>query len=239
MLARSGERIEAGEVVLTAGALSSPVVLMRSGVGPANELARAGVKPVHHLSGVGHGLCRGSGSVRAPGLQVLMRTGRARREHFARFLISALKPTSEGSLRLCSPDPYEPALIHRGLLRERADTLTLAEGMRAAREIATADPIAGLLESKEDAQPPGEVQEDGSLMERWLRENVRSYHHPVGTCRIGPDPAKGAVVSSEGTLYGLGGLTVADASIMPCIPSANTNLSTIMLAEHLARHFDG
>jgi choline dehydrogenase len=63
---------------------------------------------------------------------------------------------------------------------------------------------------------------------------VWTYHHPCGTCAMGPDPAQGAVVTAEGKVYGVPGLWVADASIMPVIPSGNLHLPTLMLAEHLA-----
>ncbi|PWU46675.1 hypothetical protein DLJ46_17205 [Micromonospora globispora] len=62
---------------------------------------------------------------------------------------------------------------------------------------------------------------------------VGSYHHPVGTCAMGPDPERGAVVDSRGAVHGVRGLWVADASVMPTIPSANTHLSTIVVAERI------
>lgn len=68
-----------------------------------------------------------------------------------------------------------------------------------------------------------------------VRGAVSTYHHPVGTCAMGPDPAVGAVTDSQGSVHGIDALTVADASIMPTIPTATTNLPTIMLAEHIAR----
>jgi choline dehydrogenase-like flavoprotein len=68
-----------------------------------------------------------------------------------------------------------------------------------------------------------------------LRGAPGDYHHPVGTCAMGPDPALGAVTDSRGSVHGIDGLTIADASIMPTIPTATTNLPTIMVAEHIAR----
>jgi choline dehydrogenase len=60
------------------------------------------------------------------------------------------------------------------------------------------------------------------------------YHQPVGTCRMGPDPKAGAVVDSRGRVYGVEQLYVADACVMPTIPSANTNLPTLMLGERIS-----
>jgi len=63
------------------------------------------------------------------------------------------------------------------------------------------------------------------------------YHHSVGTCAMGPDPAEGAVVDAAGSVHGVAGLYVVDASVMPDIPSANTHVPTIMVAEHVAARF--
>ena len=68
----------------------------------------------------------------------------------------------------------------------------------------------------------------------WIRAAAMTYHHPVGTCAMGLDPRDGAVVDPDGRVYGVAGLSVVDASVMPELPSANTNIPTIMLAEHLA-----
>jgi choline dehydrogenase len=73
----------------------------------------------------------------------------------------------------------------------------------------------------------------GSELKDEIHANVRTYHHPTGTCSMGPDPAR-FVVNSKGGVHGTERLLVADASIMPEIPSANTNLATIMIAERIA-----
>ncbi len=77
--------------------------------------------------------------------------------------------------------------------------------------------------------------EDRLTLAAWARSAVSTYHHPVGTCAMGPDPDLGAVTDSRGSVHGIDGLTIADASIMPTIPTATTNLPTIMLAEHIAQ----
>jgi choline dehydrogenase len=65
-------------------------------------------------------------------------------------------------------------------------------------------------------------------------QRAGSYHHPVGTCALGPDPDQGAVVGTRGAVHGVDGLWVTDASVMPAIPAANTNLTTIVIAERIA-----
>jgi len=66
---------------------------------------------------------------------------------------------------------------------------------------------------------------------RSIRERAGSYHHPVGTCAMGPNSDAGAVVDARGAVHGIDGLWVVDASVMPTIPTANTNLSTIVVAD--------
>ena len=84
------------------------------------------------------------------------------------------------------------------------------------------------------APGPDLRDDDRESLCRWARATVGSFHHPVGTCAMGPDPDHGAVTGADGSVHGADGLNVADASVMPTIPTANTNLPTIMVAEHLA-----
>jgi choline dehydrogenase-like flavoprotein len=67
-----------------------------------------------------------------------------------------------------------------------------------------------------------------------IRSRIRTIHHPVGTCRMGPAGEADAVVDARGKVHGMDGLYVVDASIMPTVPAANTNLPTIMVAERCA-----
>lgn len=82
------------------------------------------------------------------------------------------------------------------------------------------------------------TSEDEIALTTWVRENVSTFHHPVGTCAMGRDPATGAVTDAEGSVHGVAGLTVADASVMPIIPTGNTNIPTIMVAERIARYLN-
>jgi choline dehydrogenase-like flavoprotein len=69
---------------------------------------------------------------------------------------------------------------------------------------------------------------------RFVARSVRGYYHPVGTCRMGHPEDTNAVVDGSGRVHGLANLVVADASIMPTIPRANTNVSVLALAEAIA-----
>ena len=159
-------------------------------------------------------------------------SGASRTGRVAALIVSVVQPLSSGRVWLTSPDPTAPPRIDLGHLREEADRSRMVEAMRHAREIAATPPLAA--SGRQQLAPgPSDWSSDAALR-RWLRRNVWTYHHPVGTCRMGPRPAEGAVVDRRGRVHGLENVYVADASVMPAIPSANTNLPTIMVAERIA-----
>ena len=110
----------------------------------------------------------------------------------------------------------------------------MVEAVVEARRLSRQPPLAELVAGPEMSPGAGIPDSDESGMGFAVRSLVDTYHHPVGTCRMGPDPSQGAVVDHRGQVYGVAGLTVADASVMPDIPAANTNLPVIMVAERLA-----
>jgi len=85
---------------------------------------------------------------------------------------------------------------------------------------------------------PGMTMDDlfasRATLEQWIASHAVPFYHPVGTCRMGRAEDAMAVTDPQGRVHGLDGLHVIDASIMPTIPRANTNLTTIMIAEKLA-----
>lgn len=149
----------------------------------------------------------------------------------AGLVVGLLKPKSRGWVRLRSADPSAPPRIHLGHLDHEHDLARMIEGMRMARKIAQTDQVRAITAGAELA--PGAAISDDFAMGQWLRSRVETYHHPVGSCRLGSDA--GAVVDRQGRVHGVDRLRVVDASIMPQIPSANTNLPTIMLAEESRR----
>jgi choline dehydrogenase len=104
----------------------------------------------------------------------------------------------------------------------------MVEAVSEARRLCQVPGFSELITGPELA--PG----DAPSLEAAVRSRVDTYHHPVGTCRMGPDSESGAVVDATGAVHGVSGLVVADASIMPDIPAANTNLPVIMVAERIA-----
>jgi len=143
-------------------------------------------------------------------------------------------PYSRGWVRIRSADPADPPRIDVAHLRHPDDMSRMVEATLIARAISRTAPLNGLIEGPELTPGPAIADGDISAIAASIASRVDTYHHPAGTCRMGPDPDGGAVVDARGRVHGIEHLHVADASIMPAIPSANTNLPTIMIAERVA-----
>ena len=152
------------------------------------------------------------------------------KEHGFTIAAAALKPRSRGSIALRSNDPLKSPLIQPNYCTdpEGEDMRVLIEGIRLGRKIVEAAPFNRLRGS--EISPGPEVAD--AALDSYISRNAQTYYHPVGTCKMGVDAM--AVVDPELRVRGLEGLRVADASIMPTIPRANTNAATIMIAERAA-----
>jgi choline dehydrogenase len=135
-------------------------------------------------------------------------------------------PDSVGNLTLTSRDPRTAPRIDLNFLAEPRDRQRLLEGIDLARSIARRPPLRDLVDS--------ELTEGADLL-----SDLRSYHHATSTAPMGGDQDGSAVVDALGVVRGVHGLRVVDASILPEIPSAPTNLTVIMAAEHIARRING
>lgn len=257
-----GDLLAADTVVLAAGTYASPAILLRSGVGPAGKLASLGVEVALDLPGVGSGLIDHPlasvdvpvrGDVLATGKYQTLLTWRHERAGGGHDLqlfaagpfpadggavmaigFSHVTPRSRGRVRLRSPDPAHSPRIDPAYLHDAADVEAMLAGLIQARRLARTEPLKELIVGDELAPAPGVPDGDTEALTAALRQRVSTYHHPVGTCAMGPDPDAGAVVDARGRVDGLEGLYVADAAVMPDIPAANTNLPTIAVAERLA-----
>jgi choline dehydrogenase len=257
-----GRVVEAGTVVLAAGAYFSPAVLMRSGVGPEAELRRHRIAAVevlpvgdrlldHHGIGMSwqpserlqaetaaheakaglfapHLVLKAASKACAKGLWDLHAVSWVGRgADTGRYETSAvlfnMKPLSTGSVRLRSADPGDLPAVERGLLARSEDVLVLLDAIEIVRSVAAADPLRSLVG---DELTPG-----AASAEAHVRENVQTYYHPAGTCPLG------TVLDERGHVLGVDGLVVGDASVMPTIPRANTNLTTAAVAEKIAAGF--
>ncbi|MFJ9916983.1 GMC family oxidoreductase [Actinacidiphila glaucinigra] len=256
-----------GEVVLTAGAIGSPQLLMLSGVGPAEHLRGRGIDVVADHPGVGAnlqdhpianlvyrsarpvpagvnnhgealGLVRSDSGLDGPDLQVLFvdaaghipvpgAPGPGRGYTIA---VSAILPHSRGSVRLASADPDVLPLVDPDYYSDDRDLSAMVEGLRLAREIGRAN---ALREWHGHEVQPGPRARDDAALRTYALRTLCSYMHPVGTCRMGLDAAD-SVVDPALRVHGVDGLRVADASVIPSIPSANTNATVYAIAERAA-----
>jgi choline dehydrogenase len=281
---RDAERIEAGEVILAAGAINTPQLLMLSGLGPADHLREHGIVVVADVPDIGANLqdhldiCTldanpgklsydhlnelsaglrwlrhrdgpGSSNVAEAGGFVRSRFAADARcdlqFHFVPALLDDhgrhrlpgygytlhacyLHPRSRGRLRLHSADPAQPIAIHADYLSdpEGHDMKMMIEAARLSREIL--DQAAFAPHRGAPVFPERRIGTNAEYAD-FIRRKAETIYHPVGTCRMGRDDR--AVVDSELRVRNVGGLRVVDASVMPSLPSGNTNAPTIMIAE--------
>lgn len=264
-----GTLVEAGRVVIASGAYASPGILLRSGIGPADELRSLGIEPIIDLPGVGANLSdhallsvdlptRPSPGVSRFGVHVTMRSTFAglsgapdlmiftagpfdadpeENRGGAAFgiVVGLMAPRSRGWVRLASSDPNDPPRIHLGHLTDAEDLERMLDGIEEARRIARSEPLAAQVTGREMSPGLGVPLGDRQSLASWAKSAVSTFHHPAGTCTMGSSPDSGAVTDARGSVHGIDGLTVADASIMPAVPTGTPNLPIIMVAERVAR----
>jgi choline dehydrogenase len=135
-----------------------------------------------------------------------------------------VRPASRGSIKLRSADPAVPPAIDPNYLAQEADMQALLFAIELCRDLGAS---AAFRPFRKREVLPGSL--DRVRMREFVRASATTFFHPTGSCRMGID--RGAVVDPELRVYGIDGLRVVDASIMPSIPSGNTNAPTIMVAE--------
>jgi 5-(hydroxymethyl)furfural/furfural oxidase len=307
-------RFDAGEVIVSAGALQSPVLLLHAGIGDASVLDRLGVPVTADRPGVGRNLqdhpsltfchflapefrmplARRRASMTAarfssklPGCDVSdMYMSSATRaawhalgNRLGLFFLWCNRPYSRGHVRIVSPDPQVAPDIELNLLSDERDLQRMAIGVRMLAEVvqgsalhrhpgdffpAAFSPRVKALSRVTPAnkiltQVLGAALDVPAPLRRWLierfvtggqrmaalladeealhafiRKSVFGVWHASGTCRMGPASDRLAVTDVEGRVHGVANLRVVDASLMPSLPSANTNIPTIMMAEKIA-----
>lgn len=140
-----------------------------------------------------------------------------------------LRPESRGSVHIRSANPREYPVIRANYLDTENDRMAIIAAVRRVRDIFAAPALGKYL--GEEFKPGAHVQSDEEIL-AFVRAEAESVYHPVGTCKMGSDDA--AVVDERLRVRGIDALRVADASVMPTIPSGNTNAPTIMIAEKCA-----
>ena len=287
-------RVEAGsEIILSAGTVNSPQILMLSGIGPADHLAEHGIAVKHDLPGVGRNLrdhllvrveydCtqpitlhnllradraglalleamwRGTGpaarfpleagaflksddALDEPDLQAHFLPGRSTaavrlpfstapdRGHGFFANIYQMRPDSTGEITLRSADPFDVPRIVANYLSAPRDIAVLRGGVRRLREIFS-QPAFDAFRGAENS--PGPDRQTDAELDDWIRQVADTVFHPVGTCKMGNDTM--AVVDTHLKLRGIEGLRIADASVMPTMPSCNTGAPSQMIGSKVA-----
>ena len=257
------------EVVLCAGAIHTPRLLLLSGIGPREELAPLGIDTAVDLPGVGRnlqdhllaaGLCfearhplppprhnlAGSAAfwksrpdLGVPDLMVLpLQVPFVSAEIADRYPLppnvfsivpGLVRVRSRGYLRLQTAELDGPLEIQPNFLAEQADVDALVAGVELGLDLASQPAYRDL--TRRWVAPPERPGRDGTVA--FIRHACVSYNHPVGTCAMGS--GREAVVDAELRVRGVEGLRIADASVMPTIPSANTNAPAVMIGEFASR----
>lgn len=245
----------AERVVLCAGVYHSPQVLLLSGIGPEAELRRLGLPVRHALPGVGENYqdhatismtFEGRGEFQpdwvVPRFSIMYKSDPS--NPCGDFHLSMRAPTrvqgmkgllpvsanlleqrARGRLTLASTDPTALPDLQCAMLDDDRDLLAMTTAMQFLHDLTQHPSMAGYYGP---LVSPG-LEEDWGA---YARANHGTYHHGVGTCKMGPATDPLAVVDQRLRVQGLENLYVADASIMPVVTHANTNFTTIMIGEY-------
>jgi choline dehydrogenase len=145
--------------------------------------------------------------------------------------VCQLRPESRGSVGLTSADPFADPAIRANYLATDEDRRALREGAKMVRDVAGQAALKGI---RGDELFPGPSVVSDADIDAWIRRTAETIYHPVGTCRMGVAGDGMAVVDDTLKVFGLEGLRVVDASVMPTLVGGNTNAPTIMIAEKAA-----
>ena len=250
-------RAQGGQILLTSGVYGSPQILMLSGVGPSAELKKHGIAVVHELNGIGENyqdhpvvfmtyegardfnedwviprfrlIIRKNPISEAANFHINMRpptvvTGLKRMLPISAHL---LEQRNRGRVFLQSSDPHDLVGIDSCMLEHPEDLKAMVEAMRFIDDLVRQPQTKGFYGP---LIQPGPGEDWGAF----ARKTYDSYHHGVGTCKMGPASDPMAVVDQRLRVHGMQNLWVGDAAIMPVVSRANTNLSSIMIGERLA-----
>ncbi|MBS7701537.1 MULTISPECIES: GMC family oxidoreductase N-terminal domain-containing protein [unclassified Chelatococcus] len=303
----------ARETILCAGAIQSPALMLRSGIGPSESLRRVGIVAVVDRAGVGQNLNN------HPGIHVAVHLPRSSKHDVSRttcwatsilryssgvqdcppgdmqifsssrtswhplgWRIGALtllvyKPFSLGSVELKSADPNAAPLVRNRLLSDKRDLERMIDGLKRVASILASPRVRKV--ANEAFMPPGgranklntpsfmnwlksgvinllfdvpfgglrrfllrrqlvdleTLIRDKAAREDLILKHSAAVHHVSGTCKMGGKEDPMAVVDSDGKVYGVANLRVADASIMPTVISANTHLPVLMIGEKISQ----
>ncbi|TCL67183.1 GMC family oxidoreductase N-terminal domain-containing protein [Rhizobium sp. BK251] len=260
----NGETITGGQIILSAGAYGSPAILMRSGIGPWSHLAELDI-PVLLDAPVGNRMKEhpfyyniyalkpeANSMTPAAGAIIWTNSSEAGPDELDLHIsgthifdparsptggaivlaCSVTLPKSKGTIRLASRDPRAMPLIRFNFFQDPSDLRRMMEAVRLSRRIGRTAPFSDLVALE---MTPGEDVEDDAALEKAIVASVDGYSHPTSSVPMGGADDPSAVVDENGAVRGVEGLHVVDASIMPDIVSAPTNVTVIMMAEAISR----
>ncbi|GAA4955151.1 GMC family oxidoreductase N-terminal domain-containing protein [Yinghuangia aomiensis] len=250
-----GRIVHAGQVVLSAGVVQNPLLLWRSGIGPAAGIRGLGLDVVHELPAVGGNLTDhlvisyraavdpSSTPEGAPTLQTIARAtapGSDRRHDIQltpvarrnpdgsreiEISVALQLPTGAGSITPSGAEVSDPARIVWPFAADPDNRARLRDGWRLAARV-----VAGSGLALDKAAVAADAEETDEVLDRLIDESHYAFYHGVGTCRMGDD-ASTSVADAELRVHGLDGLSIVDASVVPTVPRANTHLLVTALAE--------
>ncbi|NDJ62237.1 MAG: glucose-methanol-choline oxidoreductase [Chloroflexi bacterium] len=252
------------EVIVCGGALESPKLLMLSGIGNPEHLKEFNISTVSDLPGVGEnfhnhvltGLIYESpqpvpqANLNASEAAMFMKSDPGwvgpdlqiafvhvpfdviigqNNPNAISILPGVVRPMSRGWIRLASDNPLDAPLVNPNYLSARSDLERLAQAVKISREIFATEAFKPWAAT--ELLPGPDFKTDDDLRE-FCRNRADSYHHQAGSCKMGSDDM--AVVDPKLKVYGVEGLRVADASVMPFVPSGNCHAGIVMIAERVS-----
>jgi 5-(hydroxymethyl)furfural/furfural oxidase len=301
--------LRAREVIVACGAIQSPALLMRSGIGPQEQLRRNGIEVIRDLPGVGANLLNHPHvtlTFYLPKAAAQARDNPFFLQNWLRFsskhpdcpsgdmhlmafnkcawhrlggrvgaaVLSVLKSYSRGRIELSSKDPAISPRVHFNALADRRDHARLVSGLRFVLELLTDHRVAAMrrqifmpnarlvasmrartpwnafkaaaitsvldraplrrLLLKSSSIDPAKLLADDRVLDEFVQRQTQVQYHVCGTCRMGRDSDRDAVVDAAGRVHGIASLRVVDASIFPTIPRGYTHFIVLMAAEKLA-----
>jgi choline dehydrogenase len=247
----------AGQILLTAGVYHSPQILMLSGIGPAAELRKHGIPVVHELKGIGENyhdhpvvymtfegpteskedwvvprfrlIIKENPLYNCPNFHIVMRppTEVAGLKRMMPVSAHLLEQRNRGRVFLNNADPRALPGVDSGMLEDPEDLKAMVQAMQFIDRLVHRGPANEFYGPLIQPGP-------GEDWAKYARTTYDSYHHGVGTCKMGPSSDNMAVVDEKLRVHGVSNLWVGDASIMPVVSHANTNLTSIMIGERLS-----
>jgi 5-(hydroxymethyl)furfural/furfural oxidase len=257
VLTVNGDEISARAVIVSAGAIHSPTILLRSGIGGEDGLAvgrnlkehaatpgfEIALKPESRMpsidSPIFSSMVRYSSGLADAGpndMQMIWFGAAGPTEDAlagGRLIGAVMRVFSSGEVRLKADDPNVDPIVEFNMLSDERDLIRLRDCVRRMIDVVRAPAIEAISDGVLALTTPLDDLDTDDVIDAWLLATVNDYVHAVGTCRMGTPGDPAAVVDTDCRVIGYDALRVCDASVMPDLPKANTHLTTVAIAEHL------